>query len=501
MREYIHPRKQTAEPKPIFCLVDLPYPYWKQRVYMNTSLWSVAAALQFEYDVQVLDLNIERWGSKRAQQLIKTAQVFGFSPTGGPNAPDLLKYCRKLKIARPEAPVLVGGQWTEGLAPWEFDVLMAGTNAVQFLSQSDWAKAGVDPDKIELFTNPMAPVLDKHPKYRDAYLMAPERALVLSRGCNKKCEFCGALNGVPEKFFDITSFWVDLNHQIKRAKELGLEHLEYYLTSLDLFQNPETVADYLELIGAVSAANDFPIKLRGLSCMNSFIRASWVIPNLAELCRKAGLWCLGFGIDGIRKEVWQKLGKGHNHLEDIEEVANLTRDMRIRMEILMFVGNDDRPVTPKEAQFFTVLLMQQLTAKTWPLIQALMDPKPAIKLAEETLAFTTHLLDTHDHTVARIHVAKILTGSKWWKKMPLAIKLEYLCDPTLFYNVDVLAAASPITHPDPKFRHALNKAYLKFLWRERQTGRCVSSTIWPQGGDGLAPLGGRLANPYMRFDR
>lgn len=446
---------------------DGGYPYLQPKIYPNTSLWTAMAGLWANrFDVEVVDLNIDSIRSRRARQVIKHAELFCFSPTGSPGVPGVLKICEQLKRWRPDTSVLIGGQWVEGLEPWEFDVLFAGTNAVQYQSTEDFRKVDIPPESVDnLFHHPMLPLLNRHPLYRDAYLKAPERALVVSRGCHQNCDFCGALHGVPEQFKEIGSFYTDLQGMVVRAKELGVEELEFYSTSLDFFQNPEQIATVLQCINHIADTENFPIWVRGLSCMNSYLRASRITPDFDSLVKRVR--CMGFGVDGTDEEVWKRLNKRQNHSSDIAKVAELTKRHGMRFEILMFTG----------------------------------DPNSSVEALNKTERFTTALLDAYDHSVSRIHIAKVLPGSNWWRRLPLGVRLEFLCKPSLFYNLDVLACASSITHPDKAFRRAVNKMYLRFLWKERRKGRCVSSTIFPQGGKGLLPFLAKLANRFMPFDR
>jgi hypothetical protein len=438
-------------------LFDLPYPYLRRKIYQNTSLWTVAGAFWANgFDVEVFDPNIDGWWSFRLLRLVWAADLVGVSPTGSPNALDTLKLCRQIKHLRPGLQVLVSGQWAEGFDPWEFEVLFAGTNAVQYVTSEDFRKVGLEPQCVDnLFHHPMWPVMERHQRYTGAYLKAKERALVVSRGCIYNCDFCAALN------------YSDLLFMVRRAKQLGLVVLEFYSTALDFCQNPEQLQGVLECVAYIVETENFQIRLRGLSCMNSYLRADRLIPNFAELLRRAGVWCLGFGIDGPNEKVWEDLHKTQNHASDVGKVAELTRRHGLTFEILMFAG----------------------------------DPGAPVEVLHEIEQFTKALLDTYAHAVSRIHIAKVWPGSAWWRRTPVDVKLEFLCQPSLFYNLDALACASTITHPEPTFRREVNKMYLRFLWEERRRGRCVSSTIFPQGGTGVASFVAKLANRFMPFDR
>jgi hypothetical protein len=200
--------------------------------------------------------------------------------------------------------------------------------------------------------------------------------------------------------------------------------------------------------------------------MNSFLDAAEALPDLKELLQTAGFWCVGFGVDGPTKEIWKILQKGQNKEGDIPRAMAKTAEMGLTTEILMIMGDQNY------------------------------DLRLLIKTVHTCYGF---IID-YDHTVIRLHVSKVLPGSKTWFTDTEYVN-QMIEKPSRFDNIDVLAMASKITHPDAKQRRQVNLAYLAIMLPLRVIKRCVSSTILPQGERGLLGTIAKLLNPFMPYDR
>jgi hypothetical protein len=319
------------------------------------------------------------------------------------------------------------------------------------------------PEPLEV---PLQPLLERLGEERLRIYMSHEMPLVLSTGCMFNCNFCAADIGRRETFKDLDSFRQDLEYMARKAKEFGLAKLEFYSTSLDFFQTPRTLVHYLQVLAEVRQQSGVDIKVRALSCLVSFVFADRVIPNLGQLLKAAGFYCVGFGVDGV-KEVWASQGKQQNREQDIPRVLQRTAEMGLEVEILMIMG----------------------------------DKRYDARLLAKTVVYSYRFITDWKHTVLRLHMAKVWPASNDWENAPPAYKDAPLKDPSLFTNLDALAFASRVTHPDTKQRRQANMAYLCMMLPLRLVGRCVSGTIIPQGGKGAIAILGQHLNPYLPYDR
>lgn len=415
----------------------------------------------------MVDFNIDHANSSRTKAIFDYADVVGVSVVGAPYFKQLRTFCRTMKRLYPTKPVLLGGQTMKAFSDEQFSILFGGTNAVLIKEDTDLAKVGIDPSSfspaLEVALQPFFEHMD--PKRLRLYL-SHEMPLVLSQGCHFRCRFCAAAKDQPEEFKDIASFTCDLLYVASKANEFGLENLEFYATNLDFFQTPRELEKYLRVIAWVRKETGVDIRVRALACMSSFLLADRMLSNLQKLLQEAGFYCVGFGVDGPTQEVWNGEGKTQNHESDIPKVLARTKQMGLRTEVLMIMG----------------------------------DQRYDLRLLLKTIHFCYGFVLDWDHVDLRLHVAKVLPGSEEWFVNSKYVN-QILLNPGYGANLDVLALASPLTHPDRKQRWQVNAAYLAILLPTRWVGRCVSSTLFPQGGRGLLPFIARFINPHMPYDR
>jgi hypothetical protein len=442
---------------------------------MSGSLFTVAARFWHAknasdlpmFDVEVVDLNLERMGLPRIQAVLSQAEVIAVSVVGAPYFKQLQNFCRAMKDKYPNTPVLLSGQVMMAFSPEQFAKLFGGTNAVLIKADADLQQVDIPPECLPpTLEVSLWPLLEQLDDVRLNQYLSHEMPLVLSQGCRFNCHFCAAAKNRPESFKDGAVFGADLHFMVRKAKEFGISTLEFYATNLDFFQSPETLADYLRFIASIRKTMGVDIRVRGLACMSSFLLADKRVPNLDELLKGAGFYCVGFGVDGPTEEIWHSEGKTQNHESDIPKVLKRTKEMGLVTEILMIMGDRryDLPLLLKTVHFCYGFIVD------WP------------------------------HTVLRMHVAKVLPGSAEWFTNHEYVN-QILLSPGYGANLDVLALASPLTHPDRKQRWQVNAAYLSILVPLRFVGRCVSSTLLPSGGSRLQGLLARVVNPHMPFDR
>ncbi len=140
----------------------------------------------------------------------------------------------------------------------------------------------------------------------------------------------------------------------------------------------------------------------------------------------AGLWSIGFGVDGTSKEIWKSIKKSFNSLPECIEAIRLTREeFGITPEVFMIVGHGaDTPETLHDDVNFALDMQEKFGAP----------PRP--------------------------YVAKIAPGSPDWKKTENQEYAEYLIShPEYFQALEYGALPSTITHPDAPMRTEIIRAF------------------------------------------
>ena len=446
-------------------LVDLQYPYGKKKVYMSGSLVSIAAQCKAAgHEVEVLDFNIDDQDGPHAKETLSRADVIGVSVVGSPYFPQTIKFCEYVAKNYPNAKLLLGGQVIRGLKPEEF-IRIFGTHAIQIAEDDD--AAPFFGTMSSAFHVPFRPVWEQMGDERLRQYLSHEFSLVLSQGCAYNCKFCGARKNEKEQHKQLDLFQQDMLFLANKAKAYGLPQLECYASALDFFQNPSTVAEYMRSLADVSSETGIKMKVRALSCMNTFLKASRTVPDFAELVRDSGLWCIGFGVDGPNREVWKQQNKLQNSAQDIIDCLNLSEKLGIRAEVLMIMGYPNN--TPRQ-MWETVKDCYRYTRR-WP------------------------------NTVLRPYLAKtVLPGNSGWEDQESTVG-ELVASPYQFYNLDICALGSPITHPGTAQRWLANLSYLSVICGLAPIGRCATSPLVPQGSNGPIGLLAKLINRHMPFDR
>lgn len=446
-----------------FALINLRHPYGKSQVYFNASLASVAAMLLvMGHSVEYLDFNLDNPDDPR----LMNADVIGISLIGAPYIPGALALAEHLKDSG--KPILMGGQVIENLSEGQFAKIFAGTNARQIRNNSDLANfLECNPTKIP---NPYRLSLRAiwetlTPERRRTYI-SNEMPLVVGQGCAFQCAFCAAHKREREVHVSTDSFEYGLRYLANEAKQAGVRQLNFYASSLDFFQNPEKIAEYLEVLAQVQEETGIRIQVRCLSCMQSFLRASEKITNFGPLLKRAGLWCIGFGADGTDLSVWKAQKKFQNKPNEVRECLDLCEQLGVHAEILLVIGFPEDTV-------------RTLAKTLW-----------------SGLRFTTKWRGT----TLRPYLAKpAVPGNDNWKTAEEVE--EFVNNPELFYNLDFASIGSTLTHPHRWHRYASNIAYLTLIGVFTPFGRCDTSPLLPQGNSGLYGRLARLVNRMMPFDR
>ena len=272
--------------------------------------------------------------------------------------------------------------------------------------------------------------------------LSREFSFYVSQGCKFACDFCaavrtsrdlatGELTKVKELYRSPEIIQKDLGYLVKRAKSVGLDSLQIYMSNLDVFQTPSELLRFTNAIKAVRRENPgFKISLRALATVDSYLRTRNTSPQSIEALVEAGFNTAGFGVDGMTPEVWNAVKKGHNSEDKcLEAIRSAKEDFGIIPEILMVFGHDgvDTEITLKLAYEFTLDMVHRFGA------------------------------------VPRPHVAKaFIPGNDGWRSPEHAHQIEALMQhPESFQSLDFTALPSPLTHPNDRLRELATDYFLK----------------------------------------
>lgn len=442
-------------------MVDLLYAYGKQRPFLNGSLVAATARLRSGgHDVTYVDYNID--SEEAVLKALRSAEAIGVSVYGSPYIPVALKFARRM--FQTGVPILVGGQAAQNLTREQFAQIFAGTHAVQIADDHDLALATntdvtdyVSPQYMDLSYGYRLVPEHYWPMY-----MRGEMPLFVSRGCAYRCMFCAAEKERREEHVLEGPFCNSLSWLVAKAVDLNINTLWFYASSLDFFQEPNQVKEHLRVVGEIAEAYDVRIRLRALTCLRSFLNANAILPNFANLVRRAGLWSLGFGVDGADDTVWRAQRKRQNKLPDVHRCLDLCEALGIRPEILLVMGFPEDTAT----SLFKNFVSATRYVWKWPT------------------------------TMLRPYLAKAyVPGNSGWRDNA-EVTEQLVAEPELFYNLDFAAVGSRITHPHRTHRYLSNATYLGLIALFTPFGNCNTPPFLPQGDESWL---GRFARAYNRF--
>ena len=416
-------------------------------IYSCTSGWTAGSMLEGSGKVSVSyhDQNLKPgFGEK--------SRFIGVSLLGAPYIPEAIKIQQQLPT---DTRFIVGGKVVDGLHKTDatgrvidrsqFDKLFS-KDAVIGTNKIELARAfGISPDEIlEPEKTSLIPAYEKIPDEDMKKYMQREMSFYLSQGCKYACNFCTAtrtqmINGddgaketrkVTEAYRLPPVIESDLKYLVARAKKLGLEELNFYLTNLDLFQTPAGLVEFTKIINRITEINPgFKINFRALATVQSFIdlherrNGPEIIQNLVS----AGLHTVGFGVDGWGKELWASIKKGHNNADDcIRAIEVARKNYGLTPELLMVFGHEKDTKETMQA---------------------------ALQVAEA-------MVKQHG-AVIRPHLAKnVLPGNDHWLDPNNLDQVQFLLNnPQYFQALDFTARASSLSHPDPEHRRIVNEGY------------------------------------------
>jgi hypothetical protein len=463
--------------KTIVILNQLPYPYGKKQVYLGSTLPIVASQIErtsfYNTETYIKDLNFifdrdlpdfTQQSEESAIDVIKNNGIVGTTVIGPSYIPIAIKYAEK--ISSLGILIMIGGQPIAKMSQELFRKLFKNPLIQQIRNNSELSNAiGTENTITDACETSLSSVYGKMENMEE--YLKKESALYISQGCLYNCKFCGAEKNQQEKFKNLDLFKEDLTTLTKIAKGFGYKKLEFYASNLDFFQNPFVIVNYLQAIIDVKKEVGIDIRVRCLACMLSFIRACELMPNLKDLLKEAGLWCIGFGVDGSDKTVWKAQNKNQNKEIDVIKCLDLCKDYGIRFEMLMIMG-------------FT-----QDTKKTlW-----------------KNFVNAYKYVTKYDNVMLRPYLAKeIIPGNEEWNNN-VVFQEKFVRNPELFYNLDFCMIGSKLTHPKFWHRFWSNLTFLAICGIFTPLGKCCTSPLMPYGGSKIWNMFAKLWNKIVPFDR
>lgn len=446
-------------------------------VYLPSSLSVVASqAITAGIRTRIVDQNLHELDVPSMHN-----DVVGMNLVGPPYIPSAIAMREQLaSVLGNESSVLMGGQVVSGLNHTQFERLF-GNHSVNGNIMPHFADSlGI---RLEDITTPeetsMIPAYKTMSDDDIQKYLSTEFCLYLSQGCKYHCDFCAAkrtvidpatgeaLQVVKEQYRNPRIIDEELRYMVERAKKLGIDNFDIYLSNLDLFQTPEKLDEFARTVLEIKKSHpDFMFKLRGLSTVTAFLDCNEKHPGVIERMREAGLYSISYGVDGGTPAVWQSLHKGHNTEDKSLEAIKLTHELGITPEIFMLFGHD----------------------------------ADTIESMQTSLDFLQGMSDKYG-AKPRPYVAKsIVPGNSGWIDPRNAAFVEMMiAHPEHFKALEYSTLPTSLTHPDPVIRAAVAKFFIKAT---RITGN-TSNIIYPASDPNIDP---KLAARYVelnkgRFDR
>lgn len=428
-------------------LIRAPYPYGKPQIWLPLDLMKAASQLEHAgVRTDIKDMNIEKLPG------LERYDYVGIGVTGAPYIPVTRKISENLLSKGKK--VMLGGPGVEHLGRGEFERIY-GKEPLQVKTDADLAKA-VGVEKIpEVYRAGISGQLDKLSPGKIREYLSKEFSFFSSQGCKYSCRFCAAVRNEPgsrEKVGEVFSDTItdDIGSISEKSRLAGIDHLKLYVSSLDFLQTPEKMMGVLEEFGKAREKYGIDFDLRGLVRVDSFLEALDRYPELREILPRSGVSTLGFGIDGTADYVWKSQRKGKMSLEEADKAFSSCREIGITPEALMVMGFNnigDRRGDNRES-------------------------------LRKNLEYSLETKEKYG-VVQRPHVAKeFYPGAEGWENPYWENQKQMLLDnPEFFKNLDFVAYASEITHPDPSFREEVNRTYDEII--KLSADKCTTSPLMP----------------------
>jgi len=440
-------------------------------VYSPTSLWTVGSKLiQAGADIDFADENLHTADTSKAD-------VVGVNLVGAPCIPLVRERFRSAMEGDQE--FLIGGQVVTGFTRAQLDKLFGETTINGSHHQEVARATGASYQKmLQDEETSLIPAYTKISDEDMSEYLDPNREIsfYLGQGCIFHCTFCPAQKGREETYRSAGVIEEDLTYLTERAQKLDIHQLNMYLSNLDIFQQPERLAEFASIINCLKRKYEgFTYNLRGLATAAMTWKMAKKTPKVLDAIKDAGLHSVGIGVDGGDERVWKMVKKGHNSKFNILKAMAVCHRWGFTPETIMVFGH------PKEDRDTL---------------------ESAVRLTEQ--------LQEKFGAVPRPHVAKdLIPGNDYWQnnikdateaeRADRASRIQLLLEnPEYFQAMDFKALASSISHPDAVLRHMVNE-YYRTITNMSGNPRELIYSIAPEFSDEINELH-RLWN-LGRFDR
>lgn len=372
-----------------------------------------------------------------------TNPIVASNVVGAPYIPIVIEMKKQITAALgPNAQYILGGQAISGLTPDQFQRLFDKNT---FDGNDDATLKKLLGLQLRKMPAPeetsLIPAYEKISDEDFQEYLQHEFCLYLSQGCRFACDFCAANRNRPyrdpitgkvakvkERYRNLEIIDEELKYMIERAKRLGINSFEIYLSNLDTFQTPKKLKQFAHIMQEIKRANPgFTFKMRCLATAEHFMKTYKDDKDTITAMVDAGLWSIGFGVDGTSREVWKSIKKGHNKLDECIESIRLTRkEFGITPEVLMVVGH--KKDTPK-----TLI---------------------------DDVEFSLDMVENFGATI-RPYVAKdMVPGNSGWADPKNHHRVEMLMQhPEYFQALDFSALPTALTHPNKRMHIHIERAF------------------------------------------
>jgi hypothetical protein len=445
------------------------YPHGKSQTYLPGGLMNLGSRLLMAgIETSFTDLNHVDIESQQVRQELDDANVIGFTVLGAPYIPGVAYDVGRLRAIGYRQPIFIGGEGVARLESIDFKTWLGGKGIVQIRNDKDLVNAigtqvGMKPIP-SAFETSMVPMLRRLSPNQLTRYLTQEFALFLSNGCIFGCKFCQAKKNSQEEYRTVQSLEDEVEFIAAHLRSVGHPSFTAYLTNLDLFQNPEQLAERLSVIHRICRQHGITPCLRGLATSKYTTLSCRQDHSLAYRLNYYGLKTVGFGADGADETTWRRENKRHNTLSELEMAVRMMKAAGISSELLMVLG--------------------------------LQDSQPREIFTSIRFSFRHALRGI----VVRPYLGKSRTpGGHWFENDPQVQLLQR--DASLLSRLDYAMLGSRETHPRWQERWLANAAYLLIVGALSPFGLCPTSPLVPVPARGPLRTIAQSINRLMPFDR
>ncbi len=374
---------------------------------------------------------------------INNDSIIGFTLVGAPWIPVVARRIEEIRQEiNPEAQFLIGGQLVRGLSDSEIFHLF-GPNVVSGMTNDRLRE--VLGHKIVLPSREDISVvkeLRNLPEENMRKYLYSESSIYISDGCIYKCSFCAAKKGAKEQYRSSELIEEELRELYSMAETFGIDQLRLYTSSLDLFQTPERLKDFVSIVERVQADYEIELQLRGLATLHFFLKTCSGDRGLLTRLRRIGLDRIDFGVDGA-PGVWKKILKSHNktNRDLTEEAILIAAEHGIGVGLFMVIGHPG------------------------------VDTEDTLSIAYDILADKV----SRHGVIPRPYVSNnYVPGGDSWNELSLQ-KMILLSDPRYFYSLEYAAKANFFKGQSPGITECVNQTYEQML----QLPGCTTKLVEP----------------------